>query len=353
MYIPSYSYERNRMKVFYASTRDGVRQAVHDILDELNWKSLLPAGSDVLVKLNLTWDYIRPGVDTSPWVVEAFVEKVSEHTGRIFLGESSQILVDATRAFRVTRMKDVAERHNLIWHNFSEHRWIPKKVENLEFSIPEICTHMPVVSIPVVKTHYRSAISVAMKNLYGCLDDNRHNYHYRLADYVVAVNSLIPVILTLADGTISLEGNGPKPGIPKQTDFIAASTDRIALDYSVANVMGIDPLSVETTVKGNGVTGSFENLEEICIPPLTEPPSCAFLEAQANFVAKIEKTLRGKKEQSGPGTDGPLMGILKIGAKRWYNIAYYLFGQNREAKRIIEKNIYGPQWMGFPEEDHQ
>ncbi len=341
--------EGNDMKVFYASTRNGVRQAVHDILDEINWKSILPAGSDILVKLNLTWDYVRPGVDTSPWVVEAFAEKVSGHTGRIFLGESSQILVDATRAFRVTRMKDVAERHNLI----SEHEWIPEKVGNLKFSIPEICTRMPVVSIPVVKTHYRSVISVAMKHLYGCLDDNRHNYHYRLADYVVAVNSLIPVILTLADGTISLEGNGPKPGIPKQTDFIAASTDRVALDYSVANVMGIDPLSVETTVKGNGVTGSFENLEEVCLPPLTTTPSFTFLKAQANFVAKIEKNFRGKKEQNEPGTDSPFMGIMKIGAKRWYNIAYYLFGQDREAKRIMKENIYGPQWMGLPEGDHQ
>ena len=167
------------------------------------------------------------------------------------------------------------------------------------------------------------------------------------------MNSVIPVILTLADGTISLEGNGPKPGIPKQTDFIAASTDRIALDYSVARIMGIDPLSVETTVKGNGVTGSFKDLDEVCISPLKEPPSCTFLKAQANFVAKIEKKLRGKKEQCGPGTDGPLMGVLKIGAKRWYNIAYYLFGQNSEAKRIMKENMYGPQWMGLPEGDHQ
>jgi len=261
--------------------------------------------------------------------------------------------VDATRAYEVTRMKDAAERQGLIWHNFSSNDWVEKEVDDLRFSIPGICNRMPVISIPVVKTHYRSVISVAMKHLYGCLDDNRHNYHYRLADYTVAVNSQIPVVLTLADGTVSLEGNGPKPGIPKQTDFIAASTDRIALDYSVSETMGIDPLSVETTVKGNGVTGSYEQLENVCIPPLSERPSFSFQKAAPNCVAKVEGRIRGKKEQKEPGQDSPFIGIMKIGAKRWYNLAYYLFGQNREAKQFVSNNIYGPQWQGLPEGDRR
>jgi len=337
------------MKVFYASTAEGVRRAVYDILDAADWKNLLPRNEDVLLKINLTWDYIRPGVVTSPWVVEAFAERVKEHVGQIYLGESSQILVDATRAYRITRMKDVAERQGLIWHNFSENSWIKKNVDDLEFSIPAICSKMPVVSIPVVKTHYRSIISVAMKHLYGCLDDNRHNYHYRLADYTVAVNSEIPVVLTLADGSVSLEGNGPKPGIPLQTDFLAASSDRIALDYSVAEVMGIDPLSVETTVKGNGVTGSYSQIENICLPPLSQRPAYSFRKASPNFVARIEKKIRGNREQNSPGTDGPLLGILKTGAKRWYNLAYYISGLNREARQYISSNTYGPQWKGLPE----
>jgi len=341
------------MKVFYASTSSGVHRAVDDILDAIEWKKLLPRKEDILLKVNLTWDYLRPGVNTSPWVVEAFANRIRDHVGNIYIGESSQILVDATRAYEVTKMKDAAERQGLIWHNFSSNEWIEKKVDDLRFSIPEICTRMPVISIPVVKTHYRSVISVAMKHLYGCLDDNRHNYHYRLADYVVAVNSLIPVILTLADGTVSLEGNGPKPGIPRQTDFLAASTDRIALDYSVSETMGIDPLTVETTVKGNGVTGSYEQLENVCIPPLSQRPSFSFVKAAPNFVAKVEGRIRGKKEQKEPGKDSPMIGIMKIGAKRWYNLAYYLFGQNREAKKFVRNSIYGPQWKGLPEGDRR
>ena len=337
------------MKVFYVSTADGVGKAVRAVMEALNWRDIIPENRDILIKVNLTWDYVRPGVDTSPWVVEAFAELVKDHVRDIYIGESSQILVDADRAFRVTGMKAAADRQGLIWHNFSKNRWLKREVNGLTFSIPEICTQMPVISIPVVKTHYRSVISVALKHLYGCLDDNRHNYHYRLADYVTAVNSQIPVVLTLADGTISLEGNGPKPGIPKQTDFLAASTDRVALDYSVSKVMGIDPLSVEATVKADGIAGSMSNVQDVCLPPMESPPSFSFQKARPNFVARIEKLLRGGKERDEPGTDGPLIGILKYGAKKWYNFAYSLFGQKRQAEKFISENEYGTQWAGKPE----
>lgn len=336
------------MKVFYASTKNGVRSAVREMIEAAGFRDLLPRGEDVLVKINLTWDYLRPGVDTSPWVVEAFAEAVGDHVGRIHLGESSQVLVDATRAFQVTGMKAVAHRRNLVWHDFSRERWVPRESAGLSFSIPEVCTRMPVVSIPVVKTHYRSVISVALKNLYGCLDDNRHNYHYRLADYVTAVNAVIPVLFTLADGTFSLEGNGPKPGIPRRTDFLAASEDRVALDYSVSRVMGLDPLSVETTLKADGTVGSTSDVLDVCLPPLASPPSFRFVKAAPNFVARVEHALRGGRKKE-PGTDGPLIGIMKYGAKRWYNLAYHLLGQGRQARRIIEESYYGPQWRGLPE----
>jgi len=156
------------------------------------------------------------------------------------------------------------------------------------------------------------------------------------------------VTLTLADGTFSLEGNGPKPGIPKQTDFIAASTDRVALDYSLAEVMGVPPESVEVTMKASGSIGTYENLENVCLPPLSRPPAFDFQKAEPNFVAKVERKLRGNRQK--PGSDGPLIGIMKYGAKRWYNLAYHMFGQKRKAAELVYRSRYGPQWRGLEEE---
>jgi uncharacterized protein (DUF362 family) len=337
------------MKVFYASTLQGVAKATDAVLDALGWEELIPPGEDVLLKVNLTWDFVRPGVNTSPWVVEAVARRLGERCGTIYIGESSQVLVDATRAFEITGMKNAADRQGLVWHNFSDHAWERVDIDGLKFGIPAICTRMPVISIPVVKTHYRSAISVALKNLYGCIDDNRHNYHYRLTDYITAVNRAVPVVMTIADGSVSLEGNGPKPGMPLQTDFLAGSRDRVALDRSVSGVMGLDPASVETTSAAEGLVGTAEDLEEVPLPPLDRIPSFEFRRASPNFVARIEKRLRGGTGDE-PTTDGPFMGLLKTGAKRWYRIAYRIFGQGGEARRWIETGPYGRQWAGLPEE---
>jgi uncharacterized protein (DUF362 family) len=334
--------------VYYASTREGVTRAVFDVMDAVQARMLLPEGMDVLLKVNLTWDFVRPGVDTSPWVVEAVASYLKGHVGRIWLGESSQVLVDATRAFEVTGMRQAAERHNLLWHNFSEHDWVPVEAGGISFSIPEICTRLPVVSVPVVKTHYRTTISAALKNLYGCLDDNRHNYHYRLADYLTAVNERIPVVLTVADGTVSLEGNGPKPGTPRRTDFVAASTNRVSLDTSLARLMGFDPGAVETIQSARGRVDEDESFDEVALPPLEGVPRFDFQPPRPNFVARVERRLRGSR--SGPGTDGALMGLMKRGAKVWYRLAYRLSGQNREAARWVRSCPYGPQWAGEPEE---
>lgn len=337
------------MEVYYTSSKNGVDAAVGRLLDNFDWQSLLPKGQDVLLKVNLTWDYLRPGVNTSPWVVEAVCRRLKGYSGQVYIGESSQVLVDASKALRVQRMSDVVERQNVKWHNFSDNRWTNVTVNGLNFGIPEICTKMPVISLPVVKTHYRSVISVAMKHLYGCLNDGRHNYHHSLTDYIIAVNKAIPTTFILADGTVSLEGNGPKPGISKQTDFLALSKDPVAMDYSIAKVMGVNPQEVDSIMKGNNAIGSYEDINEICIPPLEQLPSFLFKRAEPNFVAKIEKKIRGNRTDKKSQDDGPFIGIMKAGAKRWYNISYSIFGQKKEAQAWKNSLPYGPQWLGKSE----
>ena len=46
------------------------------------------------------------------------------------------------------------------------------------------------------------------------------------------------------DGTIGLEGNGPKSGRPRVADLILASQDPVALDTVQALCMGLDPARI-------------------------------------------------------------------------------------------------------------
>jgi hypothetical protein len=106
---------------------------------------------------------------------------------------------------------------------------------------------------------------------------------------------------------------------------------------------------VETTTSACGRAGDYHGLEEVALPPLEQIPSFGFVPASPNFVARVERRLRGSRRDE-PQSDGPFLGILKAGAKRWYRIAYHLLGQKREAMRWAESGAYGRQWAGHPEE---
>ncbi|MBN1434470.1 DUF362 domain-containing protein, partial [Candidatus Fermentibacterales bacterium] len=220
----------------------------------------------------------------------------------------------------------------------------------ITFSVPEICTRMPVVSIPVVKTNHRSTISCALMNLLGCLDERRRSDHHRLADLLSRVNEEIPVVFTIADGTVSLDGSGPRPGAPIHTDFVALSQDRVAMDASLAGLMGFDPLAIETVVRANGRVGTMENLCEIPLYPLRSVPSFRLRAPEPDFLARMEDRLMDRRRRKTHPGDGLIMRAMKRGGRLWYCLAHYLTGQNRQASKWIRDSVYGAQWLGKPEQ---
>jgi len=53
--------------------------------------------------------------------------------------------------------------------------------------------------------------------------------------------------LTLMDGVVGMEGDGPRNGQPRQIGAILASADAVALDAVACEMVGIRPLMVPTT----------------------------------------------------------------------------------------------------------
>jgi hypothetical protein len=52
-------------------------------------------------------------------------------------------------------------------------------------------------------------------------------------------------VFNLVDGTICMEGNAPRTGVPKICNVIFAGPDRVAIDYTVAKFMGLDADSIK------------------------------------------------------------------------------------------------------------
>jgi uncharacterized protein (DUF362 family) len=76
-------------------------------------------------------------------------------------------------------------------------------------------------------------------------DKMKGKYHLKGISKVIAdINSVIKPALTVIDGFVAMEGNGPVSGDPVKMDLIIAGKDVVATDATACRVMGFDPHEV-------------------------------------------------------------------------------------------------------------
>lgn len=112
-----------------------------------------------------------------------------------------------------------------------------------------------IVNIPKLKTHGLTSFTGAVKNVFGCVPGVRKGlFHVQAAeDREVFAQMLVDLLgairpsVNVMDAVVAMEGAGPNSGRPKQVGLILASADPVALDALACAVVGIAPLSIETT----------------------------------------------------------------------------------------------------------
>jgi ferredoxin len=123
-----------------------------------------------------------------------------------------------------------------------------------------------IINLPKFKTHGLMRFTGAVKNLFGCVPGTRKTqYHVKLANAWDFASMLVDIYghlrprLSLMDGVIAMEGNGPRNGRPRAMGLLLISTDPVALDATACRLIGLDPANVPTCVQGNTAgLGSME-----------------------------------------------------------------------------------------------
>jgi uncharacterized protein (DUF362 family)/ferredoxin len=112
-----------------------------------------------------------------------------------------------------------------------------------------------IVNISKLKTHGLTAFTGAVKNVFGCIPGVRKGlFHVQAAeDRTVFAQMLVDLfgairpIVNVMDAVVAMEGDGPNSGKPKQIGLILASSDAVAVDAVACALVGISPLSIDTT----------------------------------------------------------------------------------------------------------
>ncbi len=106
-----------------------------------------------------------------------------------------------------------------------------------------------IITVPVMKTHDQTEITLGLKNLKGLLiDTQKKDFHKKgLIEGVVDWCKTLKPCLEIIDGTYGQQGLGPIFGETKEMNLIIGSKDLVACEAVTGKIMGYEPEEVMIT----------------------------------------------------------------------------------------------------------
>ncbi|MBR5868951.1 MAG: DUF362 domain-containing protein [Clostridia bacterium] len=227
-----------------------IKAAVEEVLENF---PLPVSGKKVVVKPNLLLARTPENASTThPMVIRAVCEGIRDRGGVVTIAESGGgPITPATlrHLYDATGMTKAAEESGAEL-NFN--------CESVKVALPEgkrvkeyLCLKVIreadfIINVAKLKTHGFMRMTAAVKNLFGVIPGlHKAMVHKDLPDkndFAAMINDLclsVKPALSIIDGVIGMEGEGPSGGTPKKCGLILASEDPFALDLVAAAVMGL------------------------------------------------------------------------------------------------------------------
>jgi len=254
-----------------------LRSSLEYLLEPLGGiKAIVNPGDRVLLKPNLLTGN-RPAKEciTRPELVYCVAQLVKEAGGKPFLGDSPAF-GSARGVAKANGYLPLIEELDLPIVEFRGQRY-PTQSDNfnhLRLS-KEAMDADVVINLPKVKSHAQLTLTLGVKNLFGCVPGKMKAWWHmeagkdadRFGEMLVETARAIAPNLTIIDGIIGHEGNGPSGGEPRQLGILGASTDVFALDRAMVEVLNVDPALIPT-LKAQARLKCCSSLSEINFPSL-------------------------------------------------------------------------------------
>jgi uncharacterized protein (DUF362 family) len=212
-------------------------------------------GDRVLLKPNLLTGS-RPTKEcvTRPEIVYCVAKLVQQAGGKPFLGDgpafgSARGVAKANGYLPICDELNIpivefkGKRYSTVGENFN-HLLLSKEVMEADV----------VINLPKVKSHVQLTMTMGVKNLFGCVPGKMKAWWHmeagkdadRFGLMLVETARTIDPDLTILDGILGHEGNGPSAGEPKELGVLAASGNVFALDQALLAILKVDPETVPT-----------------------------------------------------------------------------------------------------------
>lgn len=233
-------------------------------------------GDRVLLKPNLLTGS-RPGKEcvTRAELVYCVAQQVKAAGGHPFLGDSPAF-GSALGVAKANGYGPILEELGLPVVEFRGKRYetVSEAFNHLLIS-KEAMEADVVINLPKVKSHVQLTLTLGVKNLFGCVPGKMKAWWHmeagkdaaRFGEMLVQTARAIAPDLTIADGIIGHQGNGPSGGEPRFLGVLAAANDVFALDRALVEILQVDPAQVPAIAAAQRL-GLCPELHEIDFPQL-------------------------------------------------------------------------------------
>ena len=237
---------------------DTVKNAMDRLLDGA--LDFVRPGMKIAVKVNLV-SAMKPerGATTHPALVADLCRRIAERGATAVVGDSPGgpfTSIYLKGVYSSTGMTQAEAAGGKLNSNFGTVRCdsFPEAAVLKDFTYSAwLAEADAVINFAKLKTHGMMSLSAAVKNLFGAIPGMmKPEYHFRFpnsrdfANMLIDIDEFIKPSLSIVDGVIGMEGNGPTQGEARQIGIIAASTSPYDLDSVCADVVGLGPDRVPT-----------------------------------------------------------------------------------------------------------
>jgi uncharacterized protein (DUF362 family) len=209
-------------------------------------------GKNILVKPNLLDEVDNNLATTSPKVVSAVLELLSDlGVSKVVVGEGSAFRRDTYSVVKSSGLAQVLDSRSVPfidlnydelvpvrvsdgWIRNTDTLWLPRRVHEADF----------IISIPKLKAHHWAGVTLSLKNLLGVIPGSRYGWPKNIIHInginptILGLYQSLPPVVSIIDGIIGMEGNGPLFGKPVQHGLLAVGSDPLAVDIICAQLMG-------------------------------------------------------------------------------------------------------------------
>lgn len=215
------------------------------------------SGQKVLLKPNML-EGLPPekAVTTHPEILRAVIREVKKVGAVPFVGDSPGSTGTLKAAERCGLLAVCREEGvELVPFDTTIEMPYPSGLTIKKFTLARQLTEVDeVISLAKMKTHTFMGVTGATKNLFGLVVGmQKAQFHLRMqarrefAGMLIDLAKLVNPVLSIVDGVVGMEGNGPRNGRPVKAGILLAAENCFAVDAVMGKMMGFSPQDLPLT----------------------------------------------------------------------------------------------------------